>query len=148
MASPQALEALIPLIFKTERLLRDRAHGDRIDPFTVIRLETLRHIAEAGNPTMKEIAGNLKVTAPSATSVVSGLVKAGLVVRKESAGDRRVVRLALTAKGRRALDDGFRYMSERMKEVLAPLTDDEVKSLAAIFRRLAEANGPAQATGN
>lgn len=131
------LERLVSLIFKANREFHERdAHGGGVDPFTYIRLEAMRFISTEGSPTMKEVAAHLKVTAPSATSLVSGLVTSGYVVRKESDKDRRVVRLAMTAKGRKALESGMSKVASHMKRQLSCLEPEDIDTLIGIFERL------------
>lgn len=63
----------------------------------------LRQLGETDGQTSKEIATATMVAAPTLTGVVDTLEKDGLLERRRSDVDRRVVRLHLTAAGRRRL---------------------------------------------
>ena len=54
----KTIDYVISLIFKTDRLIRRRLKKEkrRLDPFSVLRLEALRYIAERKNPSMREVA--------------------------------------------------------------------------------------------
>lgn len=55
-------------------------------------------------PTLGEVAAAEQVQPPTATRLVSSLENAGLVTRVTDDVDRRVVRVKITAEGRRALE--------------------------------------------
>ncbi len=55
-------------------------------------------------PTLGEVAAAEQVQPPTATRLVSSLEDAGLVTRVNDDVDRRVVRVKITAEGRRALE--------------------------------------------
>jgi len=79
------------------------AKGRKLDPSTWLRIETMKFIADHNKPKMKDLADYLSITAPSATSLVNGLVKSGFVVCSTDRRDRRTSHLALTAKGKSEL---------------------------------------------
>jgi long-chain acyl-CoA synthetase len=56
-----------------------------------------------GESVASSIAGRLNVTKPSVTALIDGLEEKGLVRRRRSDGDRRVVKTVLTDEGREAL---------------------------------------------
>lgn len=60
---------------------------------------------EEGSVRMGELAKRLGVTMGAATNLADKLVAAGAVTRRRDESDRRVVRLALTAKGKRQVQD-------------------------------------------
>ena len=64
----------------------------------ISQIDTLSYIAEKGTPSMKEIANHLKITPPSATSIVETMQKKNLITRVVNDKDRRTIRVALTSK--------------------------------------------------
>lgn len=134
------IEQLISMIFTTSRMIRDRAKDrEKIDPFSYLQLETLRYVAEKGNPSMKDIADYLCITPPSATSLINGLVKTKQLERVFDKDDRRLIRLAVTAKGRGTLEDGFKKITRRMQAVLSKLNEKERSDLIKILEKLSRA---------
>jgi DNA-binding MarR family transcriptional regulator len=83
------------------------------------------------------IARQLGVTKPSVTQSVDQLVDAGLVVRSRTDEDRRVVRLELTAEGRRTLGRVLRRLDYRFAEALEGLPRSGVAGAAEVLERLA-----------
>lgn len=137
MATQAKIEQLISLIFGTTRLIRERTQGsERIDPFSFLRLETLRYVAERDNPSMKKIADYLCVTPPSATSLIESLVKKGQLTRMFDKKDRRIVRLAITPKGTKTIEKGFSMLAKQMKQILDKLDDKEIDDLSSILEKL------------
>ena len=77
-------------------------------------------------PTIGDVAGYLMLRHHSAVGLVDRAAKAGLVERQEDAGDRRIVRLRLTAQGERTLQQ------------LSAAHFEEIKRLAPRMRDLAQ----------
>jgi DNA-binding MarR family transcriptional regulator len=61
-------------------------------------------LAGAGGERSARLAQRMAVAKPTLTATADGLVAAGYARREAEAGDRRVVRLCLTAAGRAALE--------------------------------------------
>lgn len=133
------LEKLISMIFTTSRLIRERSgNQEKIDPFSMLQLETLRYVDEKENPTMTEIADYLCITAPSATSLIDTLVKSKRLERIHDKADRRLVRLAVTSTGKEALTVGFKKITKRMQAVLSNLSEKERADLITILEKLSQ----------
>ena|SRR5688572_2625793 len=98
-------------------------------------------VAALGAPTLGELAAAERVTPPTVTKIVARLEDAGLVVREQDPGDRRITRVQLTATGRRFVDRTRSRASAYMARRLKTLSDDEREVLAAavpILERLLE----------
>jgi len=133
------LDKLIDEIFTASRLIRGRVAsglGCQDPRYSHLQLATLRHVREEKNPLMNEVARYLLITPPSATSLVNGLVKAGLLRRTADAADRRSVRLSLTASGRRILTSRFRVVTGQLRQVLSGLGREERSQLIKIMKKI------------
>lgn len=120
-----------------KRALHDRLRGSgALDPASLPRLAVLCHVRERGEAPMKDIAGLLYVTPPSATALVEGAVRAGLLKRRQDAKDRRSVLLALTPKGDRALDVGMRRVEAAMARMFGRLDAPEQERLISLLEKL------------
>jgi DNA-binding MarR family transcriptional regulator len=86
------------------RLLRSLRSEDEASGLSAPRLSALSVLVFAGPQAMGELADAEQVKPPTMTRLVEGLVADGLAMRAPDAGDRRVVRIATTAKGRRLLE--------------------------------------------
>ena len=94
------LVALLP------RLSRGISRHDHttLGALTLPQMWALEHLLDGGPCTMRALAGELRLQGSTATGLADQLARRGLVVRRRSRADRRVVRVALSAKGRRSLE--------------------------------------------
>ena len=93
-------------------------------------------ISRQGNLTMGEVANVLSASLSSATRTIDLLVERGYVERVHDAGDRRVVRVALTGKGNELYGVIDKYINRRIEAVFSLLTRDERKILFSLFHKM------------
>ncbi|ADH90132.1 transcriptional regulator, MarR family [Ancylobacter novellus DSM 506] len=96
----------------------------------------LKLLAESDGRTMTELAGALKVRPPTASKTVGRLSAQGLLVRRASEGDARLVRVHLTDEGRSragAIDSIWDSLEETMT---AGLDGKERKRLRKLLRKI------------
>ena len=132
----RALNAFITLARASEavaaRLHRDLA-GKRLTTSQFGVIEALLHL---GPLCQGELAGKLLRSGASMTSVVEGLEKRGLVVRQRTEEDKRFVRVALTGKGRRLIQEIFPAHAETVTRLFSLLTEEEQEQLRRLCRKL------------
>lgn len=139
MKDPKKIEYLISLFFNTGRLIKERSCNSKdINPISMLKLEAIRLI-EVEKPTMKRIAEYLNIKAPSATSLINGLVKVKDVKRITNPNDRRVVQMIVTDKGKKFLKNGLKQMTEKAKEILLKLKQDQIDNLIQIMEEIKNA---------
>lgn len=128
-AEPSALslERAVRVLVRLSRMLERTDTGLSLAQFRILEL------VSRGTERSTQIAGKLATSKPAVTVVVDGLVGAGLLIRSSHAGDRRVIRLALTPAGRDALARAEAAYHDR----LAPLLD-EISDPDALVSLLAE----------
>jgi len=85
---------------------------------------------------MQEIAKHLRVTAPSATSLMRKLSALGWIMRKPSERDRRVVQIILTAAGQRELARYRKQSEKTMQKVFSKLKERDLSHLKRALRNL------------
>jgi DNA-binding MarR family transcriptional regulator len=130
------INQLISLLFSTGRIIHETEDAPKgCDPLSVLRLETLRYISTR-SPSMNEISTYLRTTPPSATSLVDGLVRAGQLKRISDRKDRRRVKLAVTAKGRRVLERSMKILVTNMSKTFGLLSEREIKTLILILDKI------------
>ena len=87
-------------ITRTARRLRQQQGTDTLSPTLIAFLSAIeRH----GPMTPSELADRERVQRPTATRAIGNLSEAGLVERIGDEADKRVVRLEITAEGRKLL---------------------------------------------
>ena len=103
---------------------------------TVRQLAVLEALLHLGPLSQSELAAKMLRTGGSVTSMVDHLEDQGLVSRARDSNDRRVVRVDLTAKGRKRITTVFPRHVEATVEALSPLTAAEQDELARLCRKL------------
>ena len=96
-------------------------------------LEVLLH---KGPLPVNTIGPIVDLTAGSISTAVDRLVGKGLVSRVESAEDRRVRIVALTARGKDLIAASFRKHSEQMKRVFSELSPEELGGLETALKKV------------
>lgn len=116
--------------------VRLEALGTSLPFFEVL---TLLLAADDHRLPMSRIARDLSMTSGGFTKLADRMARDGLIDRRGSSGDRRVVFAALTDEGlahARRLDEEYRsFLREEVLDVIAP---DELTTMAAIADRLGE----------
>lgn len=128
-------QELASLFFSTRQIIRAQLPG-KPDPNAWLRMETISFVAKAGTPTMHDIATYLRIAAPSATSLVSHLVKDGLLRRVPDTNDKRVVHIAMSAKGTQVLKKYGAASATTMRKAFSALSEEETAELVRILRRV------------
>lgn len=129
-------DELVSLIFKFGRLMRQNSSNSDKYNFSFLQVKILGFIDSNKEPTMKDIADNFCITCPSATAVIDRLVELDNIRRVSDAGDRRIVRLALTNKGKAALERGVKELSMRIEKLLFNLSAKEKEELKRILNKI------------
>ena len=86
--------------------------------------------------TVSQVADKLHLSRATVTSTVDRLVRKGYAERIRDEKDRRVVRLALTKKGRVLCRAYHAYHNMMVKSFLQNLNDDELQTIYHAFKNL------------
>ena len=108
-------------------------------------LAALTTIGRLGPLTFGEIAAHEQVAAPTVTKAVQKLEAKGLVARRPDPDDGRVCRVAITAAGRRQLEQNRRRRTAWLATRLGELDLDDIARLAAavdVLEGLTNAEAP------
>jgi DNA-binding MarR family transcriptional regulator len=109
-------------------------HGLRTHEFDV--LAALRRSGEPFELTAGELGARTHVTSGTMTSRLDKLTARKFVIRRSDPVDGRVVRVRLTAQGRRRVDAAFQALLDSERDLLARLGDTGRARLAASLREL------------
>ena len=113
-----------------------KARMERAMPLPFAQCEMLAFIAEHPSPTMRDLSQHFKITAPSATSMVEGLVRGKCVRRVRDAHDRRSVRLSLTPAGARAASAIGKSRKKVLGGIIRGLAPGDRRDLHRILERI------------
>jgi DNA-binding MarR family transcriptional regulator len=86
--------------------------------------------------TPRELSGCLHVTPGTVTGNLNALEDDGLIERVRVPGDRRVIHIRITPKGRERVKKWRAIFEEQLQEHFAPLSDAELRQLASLLERL------------
>jgi DNA-binding MarR family transcriptional regulator len=110
-------------------LLRRISQEDRATGLSTARLSALSVVVYGGPLTVGDLARRERVAAPTISRLVEALVQEGLVTRAARTGDRRVVQLVATPRGRRVLEQGRARRILRLAGELRALPAGELGAL-------------------
>lgn len=106
-----------------------RRHKPADLALTIGQLECLRLIGEMGAPSMSELAAEMDLRPSTTTGLIDTLVHRGKVERIEDPKDRRIVRVQLSAQGRRERKAHLEHRRRHLLELLGDLSDDDLAKL-------------------
>lgn len=124
-------ESLAEFRYQLARFLRRRKDGARaegLQPQQYELLLALAGLAEPKEPTIKEVAAQLRLEHHTVVELADRLEKRKLLVRRPSPSDKRVVLLQLTGAGRAALGRIVKYSFSQLR--------DEAPALIQSLRRI------------
>lgn len=125
-------------------LLRAVRREDAASGLSAARLSALSVLVFGGARSVGELAAAEQVRAPTMSRLVSAMEEEGLVTRKRSGRDGRVVRVRATPRGRRLLEEGRARRVARLAALLSGASAAELELLrrsALVVERLV---GPAE----
>jgi DNA-binding MarR family transcriptional regulator len=157
VSSPPARAAgdeLVDTVLAASRALvavAARSLAAAADEVTLPQYRALVVLAARGPQGTAELAASLAVNPSTATRMCDRLVRKGLVRRHRQAGDRRSVRIALTAPGRDLVAEVTRRRRAELARLLGALPPEQHEPVIAAFRAFAAAAGeppqPGEALG-
>jgi DNA-binding MarR family transcriptional regulator len=101
-------------------------------------MEAFVQLGRKGELTMGELADNLLLSVSGATVIADKLEEKGLVVRRRSLDDRRVVRVGLTGEGAKSYDEFHQMVLTFATAVLQSLEENEQNLLLALYRKISD----------
>lgn len=87
-------------------------------------------------PTQRQLARELYVSFPNVTVMLDRLEKAGLVLRRPNAEDRREKRVEVSDRARSLLQRIWKVHQEQLDRVMGGLTENEQKGLTRLLNKM------------
>jgi DNA-binding MarR family transcriptional regulator len=141
-AADVAADELVDTVLAASRALvavAARSLAAAGDEVTLPQYRALVVLAARGPQGTAELAAALAVNPSTATRMCDRLVRRGLVRRHRPAGDRRTVRIALTAAGRDLVAEVTRRRRAELARLLGALPPAQHEPVIAAFRAFAQA---------
>jgi DNA-binding MarR family transcriptional regulator len=114
---------------------RNRDSGDRL---SLSQWDLLRELGRDGGSPVGKLAQAAKITPATATRVLDGLERTGVVRRVRQASDRRTVTVKLTPDGRRRFERTQRWIAARERRLFQSLAPDERQQSERLLTHLAQ----------
>ena len=129
------IETAIYLQSESRRLAKEQCaeHG-----ITGTQLNVLKLLENVGSLSLSELGKRMAATNSAVTGIIDRMVAAKLVTREQSAEDRRVWRIALTAEGKQIAHAVRVAPWDILRDALVNLPPDELEQLIATAAKLAE----------
>ncbi|MBI3887775.1 winged helix-turn-helix transcriptional regulator [Candidatus Microgenomates bacterium] len=129
---------IINLLIAVKRLISEKMKKSGNNPgISIIQIKTL-HFIEGKKPTMREVADFLGITPPSATSMVSHFLKNSQVKKIYDKTDKRIIRLEITATGKKNIKSSRDRMYGRVEKILSKLNKRQVNNLKEVLETLSK----------
>ncbi len=127
---------LYELIFDIYKKLKKHYSLLNNDNLSMAQLHGLNYIFNNPNCTLKELAKKISVSTPSANDLVNRLVNFNLIKREEDKKDRRLIRLSLTDKGKRVLNEALKTKKQCFSFLIDKLSNKEKNYLLLILKKI------------
>jgi MarR family transcriptional regulator, organic hydroperoxide resistance regulator len=124
--------------FAAVRRARGRAARDPRLGLSLAQYQVIAPLEEAGELPVGELACAAGIATPTTTRMLGALARDGVVTRRDSSVDRRVVTVRLTDKGRRLARAKGKVVAEKRRRAYESLSPRERRDAVALLRRLAE----------
>jgi len=102
-----------------------RHYNNKLVPYgiTIVQSWVLFHLSGREGSSIKDIASAVQLDSPVVTGLVDRLVKEGLVIRQEDTNDRRSVKISITDRGSKIVDEVSATVTEynqRIRGIVKP----------------------------
>ena len=129
--SARLLEVVPSIMRHIRKELRSRA----MQGLTVPQFRALNYLRRHPDASLSSVAEHLGLTPPTVSKMIQKLVEQGIIIRN-SASDRRQVRLSLSAPGISALTQAREETRKQLAENLKTLSQEELKHLLSTLEIL------------
>jgi DNA-binding MarR family transcriptional regulator len=111
-------------------------NGTGLSRLTISQFQYINAISQLGEPSITELAEEMKITKASVTTGVHRLELMGYVIKSPSIKDRRSVRLRLSEEGERLVAAKVRALHEYGGLIRAALSAEQAAELEQILTQL------------
>lgn len=132
------IDRCIDLLREINRGMRKNTEEWRKLDLTMAQMKVMVRLHSGGEATLKQLAEELHVSAPSMSASVEKLVRSGQVIRIEHPEDRRFIIVKLTEDGQTMMDRLQQGRRVRMHSILEQLTPEQLDALESALTPLME----------
>ena len=103
---------------------------------TVPQFWALEHLNRSHAGTMSELARFLKTSRAASTGLIDRLIAQGMVARTSDAQDRRIVRIEITAKGRKIIENINKQKQKALIRIFSKISLGDRKEYLNILEQI------------
>jgi len=129
------LAQLYSNVIKVEETVMKKSKAQNL---SVTEIHTLEAIGQGAAKTMTHVADALMINVSTLTAAINKLVTKGYVDRFRIPEDRRIVKVALTESGKRAVREHEAFHFLLVKEALSQLSPEETERLVVSLENVHE----------
>ncbi len=130
-------EAMVPVL---SRLFHEGGIEDMAGlELTIPQFIVLSAISRKGSPKMTDLAHEMNTTLGNVTTIVERIVKEGYLERGSDPDDRRIVRVALTNKGKTFMKKAAEHKRKNFGKIFGKMEEADRKTVLNIMKKLADA---------
>lgn len=134
-ASGSSEESVLYTLMSIGRLMRQRLHGDDMDPAT---FWLLKGLSQHGPLRVTELAALANLDASTVSRHVQQLHRSGLIDRTPDPDDGRAQRVALSTHGRDRLNEGLVRRRALLGKSFEGWEHDDIRALDTLLARFAD----------
>jgi DNA-binding MarR family transcriptional regulator len=141
---PTDVDQVVTAVLTASRLLvavSARSLASVEETLTLPQFRMLVVLASRGELSLSRLAEHLAVNPSTAMRMADRLTAIGVITRRESAEDRRSVRLALTEAGRRTVDEVTARRRAEIADIVAAIPPGQRADLVRALHTFAVAGG-------
>lgn len=105
---------------------------------TMPRFWVLAHVEKQPDITMGELKESMHLAGSSVSGLVDQLIADGLLQRKRDKADRRIVRLSLTAAGKRQVEETLEFRYDQIAGAIQGLSKQEVRTTTGVLEQIVQ----------
>ena len=110
---------------------------------TLPQLWAMEYLSRQGHAPMNEIARFLAISRPATTGLIERLIGQGLARRESDRRDRRIVRVTITAKGRRIVNNIWEQKRRTLTKVFRQISPGDRAQYLATLKQVVNILGQA-----
>lgn len=132
------LDSIIEATMTLSRTIRQRVMRSGIgnEKMNLVQIHTLFLISEHAGLTMTELAKRLRISTPSATSLIDRLSEKNWIVRERDSVNRKLIHVKITSTGKAFLHSMKAERKKMMKDMFNLLPVSDQQELARILTKL------------
>jgi DNA-binding MarR family transcriptional regulator len=136
ITSDEVARELLEVVPLINREIRSEMRNRRSPNLTVPQFRTLAFVNRNVGSSLLEVTNHLGLTPPSTSRLVDGLIACGMITREDHPADRRRVRLTVTRRGQKILENSRRCTLAYLADKLSSISADDREVIFKAMRAL------------